>query len=84
VGNLDKVWVAVPEDGTAEELQDAFRRCFGVEWRGVLDATDKSFAYNAANTAYFAVRDLHPEQNLTLDQLLEREGVGKPPNIIVS
>ena len=84
MGNLDKVWLAVPEDVSAEELQDAFGGYFGVEWAEVLDVIDKSFAYNAANTAYFAVRDLHPVQNLTLDQLIERKRVGKPPNIIVS
>jgi hypothetical protein len=84
VGNLDKVWLAVPEDVAAEKLQDAFRGYFGVEWAEVLDVTDKSFAYNAANNAYFAVRDLRPVENLTLDQLLEKEGIGKPPNIIVS
>jgi len=50
----------------------------------VLDVADKSFAYNAANIAYFAVRDLRPLENLTLEQLLEKEGSGQPPNIIVS
>ena len=84
MGNFDKVWLAVPEDVAAEELRDAFRGYFGVEWDEVLDVTDKSFAYNAANNAYFAVRDLRPVENLTLDQLLEKEGIGKPPNIIAS
>jgi hypothetical protein len=84
VGNIDKVWLAVPEDVEAEELQDAFRRYFGVEWAEVLDVNDKSFAYNAVNNAYFAVRELRPVESLTLDQLLEKEGIGKPPNIIVS
>jgi hypothetical protein len=50
----------------------------------VLDAADKSFSYNAANNAYFAVRDLRPEENLTLEQLLENKGIGQPANIIVS
>jgi hypothetical protein len=63
VGNLDKVWLAVPEDVAAEELQAAFRSYFGAKW---------------------AVRDLRPVENLTLERLLEEEGVGQPPNIVVS
>jgi hypothetical protein len=65
-------------------LQDAFRGYFGAEWAEVLDVADKSFTYNAANNAYFAVRDLRPLENLTLEQLLEEKGIGQPPNIIVS
>jgi hypothetical protein len=65
-------------------LQDAFRSYFGAEWTEVLDAADKSFSYNTANNAYFAVRDLRPEENLTLEQLLENKGIGQPANIIVS
>jgi len=65
-------------------LQDAFRSYFGEEWTEVLDAADKSFSYNAANNAYFAVRDLRPEENLTLEQLLENKGIDQPANIIVS
>jgi hypothetical protein len=84
VGNLDKVWLAVPEDVAAEEMQDAFRSYFGAEWAEVLDAAEKSFTYSAANNAYLAVRDLRPVENLTLEQLLERKGIGQPPNIIVS
>jgi len=84
VGNLDGVWLAVPEDVGEKELQDAFRSCFGADWAEVLDVADKSFAYNAANTAYFAVRGLSPLQDLTLGQLREKEGIGQPPNIIVS
>jgi hypothetical protein len=84
VGSLDKVWLAVPEDGATEELQDAFRSHFGAEWAEVLDVAEKSFAYNTFNNAYFAVRDLRPLENLTLDQLLEKKGIGHPPNIIVS
>jgi hypothetical protein len=84
VGNLDRVWLAVPEDVAAEALQDAFGGWFGAEWSEVLDAAEKSFAYNAANNAYFAVRDLRPVENLTLERLLERKEIGQPPNIIVS
>ena len=84
VGNLDKVWLAVPEDVVEEELQDAFRLHFGSEWDEVLAVSDKSFSYNAANDAYFAVRDLRPAENLTLEQLLATKGIGQPPNIIAS
>ena len=84
VGNLDKVWIAVPEDVAAEELQDAFRSYFGAQWAEVLDVAEKSLDYNAFNNAYFAVRDLRPIVNLTLEQLLEKTGIGQPPNIIVS
>ena len=84
VGNLDKVWQEVPEDAAEEELQSAFRSYFGAEWDEVLNAAEKSHAYNAANTSYFSVRDLHPVEDLTLEQLLEKRGLGRPPNIIVS
>jgi len=84
VGNLDKVWLTVPEDVAAEELQDAFRSYFGAEWAEVLDVADKSFIYNAANNTYFSVRDLLPVETLTLEQLSENKGISQPPNIIVS
>ena len=84
VGNLDKVWLAVPEDVVEEELQDAFRLHFGSEWDEVLAVSDKSFSYNAANDAYFAVRDLRPLENMNLDHLLGKKGSGTPQNIIVS
>ena len=84
VGTLDKVWLAVPEDVTAEELQNSFRSYFGAECAEVLNAADKSFVYNAANNAYFAVRDLRPVKNMTLEQLLEKRTIGHRPNIVVS
>ena len=84
IGNLNKVWLKVPEDVSAEELQAAFRSYFGEDWAEVLDVADNSFTYNAANNAYFAVRDLRPVENLTLEQLLEKKGICQPPNIIVS
>ncbi|MFZ0450367.1 MAG: hypothetical protein WAL98_14115 [Desulfatiglandaceae bacterium] len=84
VGNLDKVWLTVPEDVAAEELQNAFRTYFGAEWAEVIDVAEESFSYNAFNNAYFAVRDLRPLENLTLDQLLEKKGSAPQPNIIVS
>jgi hypothetical protein len=55
-----------------------------VEWAEALDAVDPSFAYNSGNNAYFAVRDLRPVKDLTLDRLTGKNGIGKPPNIIVS
>lgn len=84
VGDLDKVWMEVPEDVSAEEFKHVFRSYFGVEWTEVLDATNKSYYYNAANNAYFAVSKLRLVENLTLDQLLEKEDVVQPPNIIIS
>lgn len=84
VGNLDKVWLAVPENVAAEELQDAFRSYFGAKWTEVLSVAEKSFAYHATNNAYFSVRDLRPVENLTLEQLLKKKGIDRPPNIIVS
>ncbi len=84
VGSLGKIWLEVPEDVGAEELRTAFRSCFGAEWAEVLCSAERSFAYNASNSAYFAVRDLHRLEDLTLEQLLEEKGIGHPPNIIVS
>ena len=76
--------MAVPEDVAAEELQDAFRSYFDAQWAEVLDVAEKSFTYHAFNNAYFAVRDLRPVENLTLESLLKKTGIGQPPNIIVS
>ena len=66
------------------ELQDAFQNYFGAEWAEALDTADPSFAYITGDSAYFAVRNLHPVKDLTLDRLTGKEGIGKPPNIIVS
>jgi len=84
VGSLHKVWLSVPEDVAAGELNDAFRSFFGAEWDEVLDAADKSFDYNTANNAYFAVQNLRPVEDLTLEQVPKKKGIGQPPNIIVS
>ncbi|MDY7034014.1 MAG: hypothetical protein SVY10_19150 [Thermodesulfobacteriota bacterium] len=65
-------------------MHDAFRNYFGAEWAEVLDIADKSFLYNAVNNAYFAVHNLLPLANMTLEQLLEKKGMSQPPNIIVS
>ena len=84
MGNLDKVWLEVPEDFSEESLQQSFRTCFGAEWSEVLDTADEAFSYNASNNAYFAVRDIFTVKDLTLDQLLEKEGADIQMNIIVS
>ena len=84
VGSLHKVWLEVPEDVGAGELKEIFRSFLGAEWVDVLDAAEKSFEYNASNNAYFAVSDLRLVENLTLEQVLKKKGIGQPPNIIVS
>ena len=67
-----------------EEFTRAFKDYFGLDWKKVLNAVDMSFAYNSFNTAYFAVDDIEPVVNLTLDQLLEDNNLSRPPNIVVS
>ena len=84
VGSLGKIWLQLQEDADEGEMRDAFRTFFCAEWTEVIDVAEKSFAYNAANDAYFAVCDLHPLEHLTLEQLLEEKGMGTPLNIIVS
>lgn len=84
MGKLDKVWLAVPDDAAAEELFEAFGSYFGAAWSDALDAADQSFQYNAANDAYFAVRDLRPEETLTLEQLLQEQATGHLVNIVAS
>jgi len=84
VGNLDKVWIPDAAEASVEELKDAFRRHFGVQWDEALNALDTSLAYHAANTAYFSVRDLRQIENLTLDQLTAETGNDRPLNIIAS
>ncbi len=84
MGNLDKVWLSVPEYAQAAELKAAFKNHFGLEWDRTLNTMDTSFAYNALNNTYFAVGNLRPVKNLTLDRLMEKGGNRKPPNVIVS
>lgn len=67
-----------------EKLKDSFRRHFGVQWDQALNALDPSLVYNAANTAYFSVRDLRQIAYLTLDQLTVEKGNARPLNIIAS
>jgi len=84
IGSLDKIWFTPSEDVAEENLYSAFHNHFGLEWAEVLNAADNSFDYNIANNAYFAVRGLRSIQNLTLDQLMGRESVDRPPNVIIS
>ena len=84
MGNLDKIWLSTPQDVEATELKAAFKDHFGREWDRVLDTAERFFAYNAWNNTYFAVRNLCPLKDLTLDRLLGENGIGKPPNVIVS
>ncbi len=84
VGNLDKIWLSVPENPGANEMQDAFQVYFGSKWTDVLDAADTSFLYNSANNAYFAVRDLRLIKNLTLEQLLGENRLDRHINLIIS
>lgn len=84
MGSLDRIWPSVPDDLSMDALQDEFQNQFGAKWGEVLDAANASFSYNAANTAYFAVRNVRLVEGLTLDQLLTKYGNGKPPNILVS
>lgn len=84
VGNLKKVWFEVPEYVSEEEFANTFKDYFGAEWVEVLDAVDRSFEYNAYNTAYFSVGNIETIDNVTLDQLLEEKGLCQPPNVVVS
>lgn len=84
VGNLDKVWIPDAAEASVEQLKNAFQRHFGVQWDQALNAVDHSLAYNAANTAYFSVRDLRRSERLMLDQLTAESGNDKPLNIIAS
>jgi len=84
VGNLDKVWLEIPEDISEKAFQQAFRSMFEAEWTEVLDTADRSFPYNASNDAFFSIRKIHPVEDLTLNELLEKEGARQPANIIVS
>lgn len=84
MGNLDKVWTAVPDGVAEQEHREAFESFFGAPWSAILDAADQSYAYNAANNVYFAVRDLLPVDNLSVEQFLREQGRGRIPNIIAS
>jgi hypothetical protein len=83
-GSLDHIWLDVPGYATAAELTDAFQRQLGAAWTDVLDAADPSFAYNAANDAYLAVRDLRPVEHTTLDQLQQAMGHTAAASLLVS
>ena len=84
VGNLDKIWLEIPEDVLQEDFAKSFKEYFGAEWEEVLDAVDMSFAYNSYNTAYFSVDSIKPIDNYNLVQLLVEMGLHRPPNVVVS
>jgi len=84
VGNLDRIWPAFLEDVADEAWETAFRGRFGAAWTDVLDAADPSLSYNASSDVYFSVRDAHRVEDLTVEQLLEKEAAGRPLDIIVS
>ena len=84
VGNLKKIWLEIPLDVTEEEFGMEFREFFGGEWLDILDAVDISFEYNAYNTAYFSVENIKPVEDINIDQLLKRNGLCQPPNVVVS
>ncbi len=65
-----------------ETLRQAFNAYFAAEWDAVMVGADKPFGYHAAYDAYFAVRDLKPVTDLTVDQLLASKDVKQPINIV--
>jgi len=83
VGNLDKVWLDLPEAGEAE-LRSAFAAQFGKDWEKVLINASKPFSYHAANQAYFGVREIRSLEGLFLHELVEPSGAAQPVNIIAS
>ena len=84
VGRLKKIWIDFPGNIVEKEFRKTFEDCFGAGWGEVLDAADKSFEYNAYNTAYFSVGNIESIENVTLDQLLEEKRFYQPPNVILS
>lgn len=71
-------------DVYGEELEESFEKYFGARWSEVLDATDKSPAYNAANSGYFSVRGLRGVKGLNLEELLENNTPIPAANILSS
>jgi len=72
------------EDITKEEFRQAFRSYFGAEWTELLDTAYKSYDYIAYNDTYFAIRDLHPVENTSLEQFLGDEEFRQSLNIVIS
>ena len=83
VGKLKKIWSEIPQDASEEEYKKAFKDYFGAEWEEALNAVDMSFQYNAYNTVYFSVDDIESIENITLDQILEENGLYRPSNVVV-
>lgn len=84
VGSLKKIWLDIPQDVSEKEFKRAFENYFKESFGKVLNAADKSFEYNAFNTAYFSAGDVELIDNLKLDRLLEEKGYCQPPNVVVS
>ncbi|MCL6558983.1 MAG: hypothetical protein K6U74_09295 [Firmicutes bacterium] len=83
VGNLEKVWLDIPEEiETIESLKSAFNQYFNADWDEVMVGAEKPFGYHASYDACFSVKDLKAVTDLTVDQLLQFKGVKRPLNII--
>ena len=83
VGKLKKIWSEIPQDASEEEYKKVFKDYFGALWEEALNAVDMSFQYNAYNTVYFSVGDIESTENITLDQILEENGLYRPSNVVV-
>jgi len=84
VGNLEKVCFLASDDVAVADMQDAFRSLFGFGWTEVLDVAETSFDYVSANEVFFSINNLRPLKDLTLEKFLEKQGIQRPPNIVVS
>ena len=74
----------IPQNVSEEKYKKAFKDYFNKGWEEVLDAVDSSFNYNVYNSVYFSVGDIKSVENVTLDQLLDEEGLNRSCNIVVS
>jgi hypothetical protein len=82
VGSLEQVWLDLPDFESKQTLMSAFNAYFNADWNAVMVGAEKPFGYHASYDAYFAVRNLRPVNDLTVDQLLASTGVKKPINIV--
>lgn len=77
VGNLNKIWLEVPQTSDPEILIREFEKYFGAYWHRVKVGADKPFASHIGWQAYFAVSGFKLVQDLMLSelrrQLLERD-----------
>ncbi len=84
VGSLKKIWNKIPEYASEEEFTEEFCVFFMEEWHDVLDAVDKSYAYNSYNTIYFSVVNIEVIENMNIDQLMKNNKFYQAVNIVVS